>query len=254
MDADTWAKVIAVQYNLNDAVKFSGADIAKAFQYGNGGSDYDYLFLFDHSSGHDKQQENGLNANKMTKNYGGAQRAMRSTHIAQQQGYLGPFPRTLRVGDIQHMIFQECDAGPFWMNAEEREAKRHDKVIEGTTSTRTLRLDELKILLQDKGLLARGKKTELIKRCEDNGIRTVEKNPKNRRGVARETKRATSNLMGAWMDRCQQLGQLHNGWQTKCQWCSDEEHQPQAIDGKLHRLRGRGITASTLRTRTWCNR
>ena len=29
MDADTWAKVIAVQYNLNDAVKFSGADIAK---------------------------------------------------------------------------------------------------------------------------------------------------------------------------------------------------------------------------------
>ena len=36
MDADTWAKVIAVQYNLSAAVKFSGADIAKAFQYGNG--------------------------------------------------------------------------------------------------------------------------------------------------------------------------------------------------------------------------
>ena len=36
MDADTWAKVIAVQYNLNDVVQFSGADIAKAFQYGNG--------------------------------------------------------------------------------------------------------------------------------------------------------------------------------------------------------------------------
>ena len=35
MDADTWAKVIAVQYNLNDVVQFSGADIAKAFQYGS---------------------------------------------------------------------------------------------------------------------------------------------------------------------------------------------------------------------------
>ena len=36
IDADTWAKVIAVQYNLDDAVKFSGTDISKAFQYGNG--------------------------------------------------------------------------------------------------------------------------------------------------------------------------------------------------------------------------
>ena len=35
-----------------------------------------------------------------------------------------------------------------------------DKVIEGTTSTRTLRLDELKSLLQDKGLLERGKKKQ----------------------------------------------------------------------------------------------
>jgi hypothetical protein len=80
------------------------------------------------------------------------------------------------------MVFQECDAGPFWMNAEEREAKRHDKVKEGTTSTRTLRLEELKILLQEKGLLARGKKTELIKRCEDNGIRTIETTQKIEEG------------------------------------------------------------------------
>ena len=36
MDTDTWAKVIAVQYNLDDAIKFNGADVAKAFQYGNG--------------------------------------------------------------------------------------------------------------------------------------------------------------------------------------------------------------------------
>ena len=38
------------------------------------------------------------------------------------------------------------------------------------------------------------------------------------------------------MDRCQQLGQLHNEWKTKCQWCCEEEHQPQAFDGKLHQL------------------
>jgi len=32
---------------------------------------YDFLFLFDHSCGHDKHQPNGLNAENMLKNYGG---------------------------------------------------------------------------------------------------------------------------------------------------------------------------------------
>jgi len=35
---------------------------------------YDYMFLFDHSSGHDKKREDGLNVIKMTKSFGGTQR------------------------------------------------------------------------------------------------------------------------------------------------------------------------------------
>jgi hypothetical protein len=35
---------------------------------------YDYLFLFDHSSGHDKQREDGLNDKKKTKSFGGTHR------------------------------------------------------------------------------------------------------------------------------------------------------------------------------------
>jgi hypothetical protein len=38
---------------------------------------YSYLFLFDHSSSHDKQREDGLNVKKMTKSFGGTQRKMR---------------------------------------------------------------------------------------------------------------------------------------------------------------------------------
>jgi len=38
---------------------------------------YDFLFLFDHSCGHDKQQPNGLNAENMSKNYGGQQSFLR---------------------------------------------------------------------------------------------------------------------------------------------------------------------------------
>ena len=34
---------------------------------------YDYLFLFDHSCGHDKQQPDGLNSENMSKLYGGKQ-------------------------------------------------------------------------------------------------------------------------------------------------------------------------------------
>ena len=32
---------------------------------------YDYLFMFDHSCGHDKQRENGLNVQQMSKLFGG---------------------------------------------------------------------------------------------------------------------------------------------------------------------------------------
>jgi hypothetical protein len=42
---------------------------------------YEFLFLFDHSCGHDKQQPNGLNAENMLKTYGGEQSILRLTVI-----------------------------------------------------------------------------------------------------------------------------------------------------------------------------
>jgi hypothetical protein len=100
---------------------------------------YDFLFLVDHSSGHDKQREDGLNVSRMTRNFGGAQRKMRDTQIKQEKGYLGPFPRILNPGDIQSLVFKSTDDGPFWMSREEREKTRHDQVIQGQTRTRTLK-------------------------------------------------------------------------------------------------------------------
>jgi hypothetical protein len=44
---------------------------------------YDFLFLVDHSSGHDKQREDGLNVTRMTRNFGGTQRKVRNTLIKQ---------------------------------------------------------------------------------------------------------------------------------------------------------------------------
>ena len=92
---------------------------------------YDFLFLFDHSCGHDKQQPNGLNAENMLKNYGGQQSILRSKVIKEENGYLGPHLRTLKPGDEQHFTFQENDNGPFWMTERMRSEKKEDKVVEG---------------------------------------------------------------------------------------------------------------------------
>ena len=73
------------------------------------------LFLFDHSCGHDRKRDDGLNYNDMNKGFGGKQPQMRSSLIERADGYLGPFDHTkkLKVGESQTMIFSENDEGPF---------------------------------------------------------------------------------------------------------------------------------------------
>jgi hypothetical protein len=134
---------------------------------------YDFVFLFDHSSGHDKQREDGLNIKKMTKGFGGAQRKMRDTAIKQEKGFLGTYPRKLNPGDIQSMVFKSTDEGPFWMTRDEQEKTRHDQLVAGQTKTRTLRKAELKALLEAKNIPAKGTAKELTKLCEDHGILTT---------------------------------------------------------------------------------
>ena len=43
--------------------------------------DYDYIFLFDHSCGHDRKRPDGLCVNSIRKNFGGKQAVMRDTAI-----------------------------------------------------------------------------------------------------------------------------------------------------------------------------
>jgi len=42
---------------------------------------YDFLFFFDHSYGHDKQQPDGLNAENMSKLFGGKQSHLHDSTI-----------------------------------------------------------------------------------------------------------------------------------------------------------------------------
>ena len=106
---------------------------------------FDHLLLFDYSSGHNKKRVNGLDANSMSKYYGGNQSTLRDAPIYQEEGILGPFPQKLSVGDVQKMVFQDTDDGPFWLSPGEREAKRVDSTRENAEETR----DKTKAVLYD---------------------------------------------------------------------------------------------------------
>jgi hypothetical protein len=139
---------------------------------------YDFLFLFDHSCGHDRQREDGLNVENMCKGYGGAQKKLRDTTIQQQDGYLGPHSPKLRQGDVQSMIFNPGDNGPFWMDKLEREAKQHDRLIDGETVTRQFTKAELVQHLKDRGIAAKGKKAAIQAKAQEHGLPLEETKPK----------------------------------------------------------------------------
>jgi hypothetical protein len=89
---------------------------------------FDFLFFFNHSSGHDKLRPNGLNSNTMNKNYGGDQNNMRDSKI-KNKSYLDPFhhPQKLRVGQTQSMQFALDDNGPFYLSEEKRQQLKFDQ-------------------------------------------------------------------------------------------------------------------------------
>ena len=73
------------------------------------------VFLLDHSCGHVSGRGDGLNVNRMGSGYGGLSHLeMNPTKIKQESGYLGPCPHIVESGQVQHMIFQDNNNGPFW--------------------------------------------------------------------------------------------------------------------------------------------
>ena len=110
----------------------------------------DFVFLLDHSCGHDRQREDGLNVAKMSKSFGGKQRSQRDTTIKQEEGYLGPYLRQLNVGDIQKMNFTPDDSGPFWMTPEEKESSWHEITYAAKKKIRKYTKKELEQKLLEK--------------------------------------------------------------------------------------------------------
>ena len=93
--------------------------------------DFELVFLFDHSNGHDRLQLDGLSISKTRKNFGGSQPIMRNSKITEKDKNYGPyinsFPNTLSIGDTQTMYFKPTDPGPFHMSPSEAESRKHDR-------------------------------------------------------------------------------------------------------------------------------
>jgi len=107
----------------------------------------DFVFLFDQSSGHGKRQKDGLSMNLMNRGWGSAGPIMHSTQI--EPACLGPYPKMLKVGDVQTMTFGEEDDGPFDLTEQQRRERKHDKWT-GNKKKRPLRKAELVDLMQAK--------------------------------------------------------------------------------------------------------
>jgi hypothetical protein len=128
--------------------------------------EFDYVFLFDHSCGHDRQRPDGLTVTGFNKGLGGAQPRMRDTRIREDNSDIGLHATelTLRAGMVQSMQFAPTDHGPCWMNPAERKDTRTDRPS-GKTIKSARRAAELKKDLQAKGVLGTGDKKELQQLC-----------------------------------------------------------------------------------------
>ena len=132
---------------------------------------FDFLFIFDHSNGHDRLQPNGLSLSKINILHGGKQPQMRSSELSTE--HFGPYHNSsynLQPGNTQHMQYQSTEeVGPCYMSMEERKQKKYDQTV--GVKVRKLNKSELILHLKADGTAnPRGNKNHLQKLCEKKGL------------------------------------------------------------------------------------
>jgi hypothetical protein len=154
-------------------------DVVKALY----GDQFEYVFLFDHSCGHDKKRANGLDASSMNSGFGGKQPCLHDSTLT--EGCLGPFEHDwkLKVGDVQCFIWKPNDIGPFYMTPQERALKRDDVAREGVHTKEHFSVKKLKELVEQSGFGIPLDRSLRLKRdwqeyCEEKGIATFRLVPK----------------------------------------------------------------------------
>jgi hypothetical protein len=130
--------------------------------------EFDFVFLFDHSCGHDRQRPDGLSVPKANKTFGGTQPKMRKSKMETEE-FLGPFPTILEVGGYQHMVYQDSDSGPWYKSEAERLASKFDRQT-GDSRTKIRKKEAMEIDLRAKGVRAKGNKVAIVELCKQNDV------------------------------------------------------------------------------------
>jgi hypothetical protein len=115
---------------------------------------FDFVFLFDHSNGHDRMQPDGLNMRKVNKMFGGQQPRMRSS-LLNDKSCFGPYHSEeyeLQPGHTQSMVFAPTDVGPFYLLPAQREKRKLDEKT-GKMVTKLLPKTRLVEMLKDMNIL-----------------------------------------------------------------------------------------------------
>ncbi len=178
---------------------------------------YNFEGHFDHFLGHEKRIGAALDAADMNLGYGGAQCIMQDTIIEHIEGFLGNFdPLLLNVGDVQHMVYQAQDAGPFHMTAEEHIDRRFNQQS-GNMTIYKKNMSKLKIELAGKGLQEsawKGKKqAELHAMCISHGIVINKQGEiKNYYWLVGETEGVPASTAGTRTDRCNNPHRIWHQW------------------------------------------
>jgi hypothetical protein len=115
---------------------------------------FDFIFLFDHSNGHDRMKPDGLNYRRVRKYFVGKQAKIRSSKLTDKNcfGKYHDASYPLQFGDKQDMVFSETDEGPFYLSREEKEKRKYDKKT-GKTRKRYILKDNLVKMLKDMNIL-----------------------------------------------------------------------------------------------------
>jgi hypothetical protein len=135
---------------------------------------YDYLFLFDHSNGHDRTKPDGLSTMRIRKLFGGKQPLMRDSKLTSK--CFGPYHSTdyeLQPNSIQKMVFSDSDVGPFYMGDKERESNKLD-IRTGKKRKKYIIKEEMKKNLKAMGILnPTGSLTQIRAQCTALNLPTV---------------------------------------------------------------------------------
>ena len=102
-----------------------------------------FVFIFDHSCGHDQAREGRLKASIIRKEFGGKQPNIRDTVILGDDGFIGPYDSILETDNTHNMCWDPALrdvqlTGPFWISEMENTEHRND-VFTGKTKPRTLK-------------------------------------------------------------------------------------------------------------------